>query len=91
MSGNKEASSNSDFLKEKASVTLDCTGMLCPHPILEIAKKMRQLQPGQVLELLATDPNTKRDIPTWCQKTSNPLIKVEEKEKTIVFYVKKGA
>ncbi len=90
MSGDKESPGNSDILKEKSAIIVDCSGMLCPHPILEIAKRIRQLQPGQLVELLATDPNTRKDIPTWCQKTGNKLVRIEEKDKTIKFYIQKS-
>lgn len=90
MSGDKEPLGHSDILKEKVALTVDCKGMLCPHPILEIAKRMRQLQSGQVVELLATDPNTKKDIPTWVQKTGSKLLDIDEKDNTIRFYIQKS-
>lgn len=90
MSGDKEPSGNADILKGKISATIDCGGMYCPHPVMEVAKKMRQLQAGEVVELLATDPTAKHVVPDWCQKTGNTLLSTEEKDKVIKFYIQKG-
>ncbi len=90
MSGDQRPSDNTDILKEKLSATIDCAGMYCPHPVMEVAKKMRQLQAGQVIELLATDPTAKHVVPDWCQKTGNALLGMEEKDKVIRFYIQKG-
>lgn len=39
----------------KADATLDCFGLLCPMPIVKTANKVKEIQIGQVLEILATD------------------------------------
>lgn len=72
----------------KPDAVLDCRGMRCPRPIVEMAKKMRTLTPGQVLELWATDPVAQKDVPAWCQKTGNHLVGQESGE-FFRFYVKK--
>lgn len=73
----------------RSDVVLDCTGMRCPRPIVEMAKKMRRMEQGQVLELLATDPVAKNDVPSWCQKTGNELLGSEGTDQCFKFYVKK--
>lgn len=45
--------------------------MLCPQPIIELAKQKRKLQPGQVLEMWADDEGAKRDVPAWCEQTGS--------------------
>ena len=54
--------------------TLDCKGLSCPMPMLKLAKKMKSLNSGEVLEMLGTDPGTKSDIPNWCTKSGNLLL-----------------
>ena len=70
--------------------TLDCLGMRCPRPIVEMAKRMRKMQPGQVLELLANDPVAKKDVPGWCQDTGNEFLGREDEDAHSRFYVRKG-
>lgn len=73
----------------QAAETLDCKGMRCPRPIVEMAKLMRRMQAGQVLELLADDPVAKKDVPAWCEKTGNEFLGREDAEKHFRFYVRK--
>jgi tRNA 2-thiouridine synthesizing protein A len=57
-------------------------------PIVKLAQKVKDLQPGQVLELLADDIGAKEDVPAWCKRTGNELLGMEEGE-TFKFYIKK--
>ena len=45
---------------------LDAQGLLCPEPIMMLHQAIRQIEVGQKLELLATDPATKRDVLKFC-------------------------
>jgi tRNA 2-thiouridine synthesizing protein A len=54
--------------------TLDCKGLSCPMPMMKLAKAMKGLNSGEVLEMLGTDPGTKSDMPNWCAKTGNELL-----------------
>ncbi len=58
--------------------TLDCKGLSCPMPMMKLAKAMKSLNSGEVIEMLGTDPGTKSDIPKWCDKTGNVLVQEEE-------------
>jgi tRNA 2-thiouridine synthesizing protein A len=73
-----------------ADAVLDCRGMRCPRPIVEMAKKMRGMEPGQVLELWATDHVALNDVPAWCQKTGNPLVSQEQEAEVLKFFVRKA-
>ncbi len=69
--------------------TVDCKGLSCPMPILKLAKGMKTLEVGQVLELLATDPGSKPDVPAWCEKTGNELIEAMEEEGVYKYYIRR--
>jgi tRNA 2-thiouridine synthesizing protein A len=73
----------------KADATLDCVGLYCPMPIANTAKKMKQLQVGQVLEILADDEGIKADMPAWCKTTGNELLGMEEEKGQYKVYVRK--
>jgi TusA-related sulfurtransferase len=51
--------------------TLDTSGSLCPYPIVETARAMKELPPGAVLCVVATDPGIATDMPMWCRATRN--------------------
>ena len=45
---------------------LDCLGLRCPRPVIELAKRMQQVPVGGVLRVLSDDPVAGIDIPAWC-------------------------
>lgn len=73
----------------KADVTLDCFGLLCPMPIVQTSKKMKELKVGQVLEVMATDEGIRTDMPAWCEATGQQFLGVEAKDGEYRAYVKK--
>ncbi len=74
----------------KANASLDCIGLYCPMPIYNTAKKLKELKPGQVLEVLADDEGIKEDMPAWCKTTGNELVGIEEDNGQYKAYVRKG-
>ncbi len=68
--------------------TLDAKGLMCPMPIVQLAKKVKELKSGQVLELLADDVGAKEDVPAWCNRTGHQLVGQEEEGKLFRFYIK---
>lgn len=74
----------------RADVTLDCTGLACPVPILKLSKAIAGLQAGQIIELIGTDSGSKDDVPAFCQRTNNTLLSTREEGGRYFFYVKKG-
>ena len=74
----------------KADATLDCIGLYCPMPIAHTAKKLEELEVGQVLEVLADDEGIKEDMPAWCRTTGNELLGIEEEAGGYKVYIKKS-
>ncbi len=60
--------------------TLDTKGLSCPMPMMKLAKAIKGLTSGEVLEMLGTDPGTKSDLPKWCSKTGNTLLEESDLE-----------
>ena len=73
----------------KADATLDCTGLYCPMPIIETTDKLRELEIGQVLEVLADDKGIKTDMPAWCESTGNEFLGIEDEDGEYRVYVRK--
>lgn len=73
----------------KADATLDCTGLYCPMPIIETNDMMRELEIGQVLEIVADDKGIKTDMPAWCESTGNEFLGIEEDNGEYRVYVRK--
>ncbi len=73
----------------KADVTLDCYGLLCPVPIIQTAKKIKEMEVGQVLEVIATDEGIKSDMPAWCKMTGQEFLGFEENGDIYRVFVRK--
>jgi len=73
-----------------ADEQLDCQGLSCPMPIVKLAKTMKKMSSGQVLEMIGTDPGSKSDVPKWCNKTGNEFLEMTEDAGVNRFYIRKG-
>lgn len=69
--------------------TIDCKGLSCPLPIVKTAQALRQLGPGDVLEVLATDPGSVKDFAAWSKATGNALIETAKDGSVFRFVIKK--
>ena len=74
----------------ETTAVLDASGLLCPMPIVKTAKAMKELEPGQVLKLIATDRGSVADVPAWAEGTGNELLERHEEGETFVFFLRKG-
>ncbi len=56
---------------------LDTQGLICPEPVMMLHRTIRQAEGGDVIEILATDPATTRDIPNFCRHLGHTLVQQE--------------
>ena len=70
---------------------LDTSGLLCPLPVYQAALALKQLQPGEVLELICTDPGSLEDIPALARQRHDVLLAVDDQNGTQRFWLEKGA
>ena len=73
-----------------AAATLDTSGKCCPMPIVETGRAIKALAPGEVLEIIATDKGTQKDIPSWCERTGQTLLSMTEENGVFHYHVRKG-
>lgn len=73
-----------EFQKE-----LDARGLNCPLPILKTKKALAELESGQILRVLATDPGALRDFQAFAKQTGNELLAHSEENKEYVFFMKR--
>ena len=66
------------MMETSIALSLDLKGLACPLPIARTAKAMRDLVPGQLLEVFATDPGSVPDFAAWSRSTGNPLLESGE-------------
>lgn len=67
--------------------TLDARGLICPLPVLKARKKLLSMQRGAVLRVLASDKNTLKDFPLFCEEQGYTLQSATEKDGEIEFII----
>ncbi|MAR91879.1 MAG: sulfurtransferase TusA family protein [Pseudomonadota bacterium] len=60
---------------------LDARGLLCPMPVIKTQNAIRELAPGERLQVLATDPGVLHDIPAWCRVNGHKFIGSNEQDR----------
>ena len=85
-----DSGNTADVDEPVASMRIDCSGMQCPGPIMKVFETMQSMQPGQVMEVSASDPGFARDIGAWCRRTGHTLLANEKQGEDYVAWVQKG-
>jgi len=73
----------------KAHKTVDYKGLFCPMPIVKVSRAIKEIEVGQVLEMLADDPGSKADMQAWVKSTGHELVSMVEEGKVFKFYVRR--
>jgi tRNA 2-thiouridine synthesizing protein A len=69
---------------------LDATGLLCPEPVMMLHNVIRDMAPGDVVEVVATDPSTQRDVPKFCRFLGHELLRQEERDGQYRYWLRKS-
>ncbi len=75
----------------KADATADLVYRMCPMHLLEPVELIKDLQEGQVLEILTDYDGALEDIPAWCEKNGQEFIGIDEDDENEIYrlYIKK--
>jgi tRNA 2-thiouridine synthesizing protein A len=68
---------------------LDARGLNCPLPILKAKKSLNDMQSGQVLKVVSTDPGSVKDFQAFAKQTGNDLLQQADAGKEYTFYLKR--
>ena len=95
----KEFDTNTKKLKQSSTqvkpvfgkaLTLDCSGLQCPGPIMKVYETVQAMTDGETLEISASDPGFVSDIDTWCRRTGNTLISKGRKDNIYTALIQKS-
>jgi tRNA 2-thiouridine synthesizing protein A len=70
--------------------TLDARHLLCPLPVIRTQQKVKELVPGDVLEVISTDPGALNDIPAWCRINGHRVLKTTERGREVLVRLEVG-
>ncbi|GAA6130390.1 sulfurtransferase TusA [Halopseudomonas sabulinigri] len=70
--------------------TLDTQGLMCPEPVMLLHNAVRDMAVGDLLQVLATDPSTQRDIPKFCAFLGHELVEQQERDGVFRYLIRKA-
>ena len=68
---------------------MDLMGLPCPMPVVKVSKGIKEIQVGQVIEALTTDPGALADFQDWARTSGNEILKTEQGDGVIKIYIKR--
>ncbi len=75
----------------KVDKVMDLKGLACPMPVVKISKGIKEVEVGQIVQAISTDPGSLTDIPAWARTSGNEVLKTDQNDDEIVFYIKRSA
>jgi tRNA 2-thiouridine synthesizing protein A len=70
--------------------TLDCRGLVCPVPVIKLAKAIKGIAVGDVIEMLTTDPGSVPDMEGFQNQTGHRILSREERDGVYRFLVQRA-
>ncbi|MCA9028060.1 MAG: sulfurtransferase TusA family protein [Planctomycetaceae bacterium] len=75
-------------MTEQATHQLNTRRLLCPLPVIRTQEKIRELQPGDILEVTCTDPGALHDIPAWCRVHGHTVLGSRQDDLDIIITIR---
>lgn len=69
-----EDTSNTSCNAPQTTLSVDACGLQCPGPIMKLKQAIDKMQPGETIEVKATDPGFPSDAKAWCKSTGNAFL-----------------
>ena len=89
-----KAAGTSEFDPEfdwESALRVDARGLPCPQPLLAMRRALKQLAPGSLVQLVATDPSSQRDVRSFCALSGVPLLRVEIRGEEFHYWLQRVA
>jgi tRNA 2-thiouridine synthesizing protein A len=75
----------------QAEKVLDCTGLLCPIPVVKTSQAIKEIDVGQVLHMIATDPGAPPDMEAWVRQTGHEMVAQTAEDGKYLFWFRRTA
>ncbi|MBL4682406.1 MAG: sulfurtransferase TusA [Pseudomonadales bacterium] len=70
-------------------IEIDARGLKCPEPLILVRNKMMDMQSGEVIKIIATDPSTSWDFPNFCKFLGHQMLSQEENGEEYQYWIRK--
>jgi tRNA 2-thiouridine synthesizing protein A len=74
-------------VSDEPAVELDCRGMLCPRPVIELARHLEDVAIGEVIAVAADDGAAAYDIPAWCRMRAQEYVGADQAPDGVARYL----
>jgi TusA-related sulfurtransferase len=74
----------------QADKVMDLKGLPCPMPVVKVSQGIKEVEVGQVIEALTTDPGSLTDFPAWARTSGNEILGTEQEGDVIKIYIKRN-
>ncbi len=68
---------------------MDLKGLPCPMPVVKVSKGIKEIEIGQIIEAITTDPGALADFPAWARTSGNEILKTDQGDGVIKFYIQR--
>lgn len=75
---------------ERADHKLDALGLRCPEPVMMVRLQIRKMKTGETVHVIADDPSTSRDIPSFCRFMEHTLVASQIEQMPYEYLIRKG-
>ena len=75
----------------KVDKVMDLKVLPCPMPVVKVSKGIKEVDVGQVIEAISTDPGSLADFPAWARTSGNEILDTVQDNGVIKFYIKRNA
>ncbi|MBK8816300.1 MAG: sulfurtransferase TusA family protein [Methylococcaceae bacterium] len=72
------------------ALEVDASGLNCPLPLLRLKKALMEVQGGDVVKIIATDPAAHLDIGVYVEQTGHQLLELTRQNNVQVFFIRKS-
>lgn len=70
--------------------SIDVRGLYCPEPVFRTKMEIERLSIGDVLKIVADDPESEEDISRWVNRNGHQLVTINKNGKDLEFVIKKA-
>lgn len=71
-------------------VELDTKGLRCPEPLMVLRNRIMDMEPGQVVKVVATDPSTSWDFANFCKFLKHEMLDKTAEDDVYTYWIRKG-
>lgn len=73
----------------ESDLVVDARGLSCPMPLVKASQSIKQVPVGKIIEVLATDPVSKEDIPRWAKRMGHEVVEIREEGGVIHIFIRR--